>query len=696
MESSKSRRHQSSASLDTTPAAASKPKALLADDDPAQCVLMSQALSDAGYAVTVAHDGGEAIRQAGEDRPDIIFLDVMMPGISGLEACRKISQQLGDSCPPIIVVTSCDSDEEIATGFDAGASDYLIKPVNWTLFRHRIRGWLAAHAAATRASVDGQKTERHLMVSRRGEVLSDSAADSAAATTATGAQLLRDCLSPDFADALMVCLRKVLKSREPANICFDDKEANVAAAGRDRVSIVVTTLAAQRSSELELYRLAYLDSATGLPNRHLFERTAKAALADAQLRSQHLTLLCITFDELTAPDHQDSETTRALRAIAERLATQLRSGDSLVRYDLPKGDVSPIASLDSVYFLLLLNDLSSSEATAAVVERIRAACARASRDEKALISLTPRIGLARFPDDSQDVANLIRLAILAAGEARAQRASEPRLLGADLAMPAHVRADLAGELEHALAAQQLSLYYQPRVCVATGQVLGAEALLRWHDPLRGPIVAAELLDMAETVGLAATVTDWSLREALRQVSVWSERLGVRVPISVNIDAAQLGCNFSHNLAEAIFEFGVDPSWIEIEVPEACLDINESVTRQLLELRAAGVGLIIDDFGEGNASLAILRRLKIDGFKVNHGRQSGRKIDDQSDIYRLAGSIAQARHASLIAKSIESAEEFEFARRAGCDQAQGFHVCQPLSAGDFERYVAEAQAIKRAI
>ncbi len=696
MGSSKNRRRKSPASLNVASTAAAKPKALVADDDPAQCALMSKALSDAGYAVRMAQDGGEAIRQVCEDRPDIVFLDVMMPGITGLQACREIHQQLGKNCPPIVVVTSCDSDEEIADGFDAGASDYLIKPVNWTLFRHRIQGWLAVHEAASHALKDEQQAERHLMVSRQGEILSDSHANPEALILATGSRQLGDCLHPDFADALMICLRKVLKSREPANISFDDQQAHVAPAGRDRVSVVVTAIAAQRSSELELYRLAYLDAATGLPNRHLFERTAKDALADAQLRSRNLTLLCITFDELTASDHQDDETSRALRGIAEQLVTQLRSGDSLVRYDLPRGDASPIASLDSVYFLLLLNDLSGSEATAAVVERIRAACVKATRHDRTLVSLTPRMGLARFPDDAPDISNLIRLAVLAAGEARAQRAPEPRLLGSDRSMPAHVRADLAGELEHALASEQLSLYYQPRVCVKTGQVLGAEALLRWHDPLRGPIVAAELLDMAETAGLAAAVTDWSLREALRQISIWSETLGVRAPVSVNIDAAQLGRNFSHSLAEAIFEFGVDPSWIEIEVPEACLDISESVTRQLLELRAAGVGLIIDDFGEGNASLAILRRLKIDGFKVNHGRRGERQTGDDSDIYLLAGSIAQARHASLIAKGIESAEELEFARRAGCDQAQGFHVCQPLPASDFERYVAEAQSIKRAI
>jgi len=158
-------------------------------------------------------------------------------------------------------------------------------------------------------------------------------------------------------------------------------------------------------------------------------------------------------------------------------------------------------------------------------------------------------------------------------------------------------------------------------------------------------------------------------------------------VSVNISATQLArADFAASLIAMLAESGLDPALLEIEVSEIYLNVNDAISAQLLELRTAGVGLIVDDFGHGRIALSALRRLRIDGFKVNHATLRESHSPGDSGIYDLAASIARVRHAVLIGKGIESAAELALAASKGCDQAQGFHLCQPLPAVEFERFV----------
>lgn len=669
--------------------------AVVADDDESQRLLMEQALSQANFTVISVADGAAAVDRVVAQPPEIIFLDVVMPVKNGLEACREIRAALGARCPPIIVVTSRDADDAIADGFDAGATDYLIKPVNWTLLCHRVRGWLAAHQAgqAAAAMKPGQ-SERTLLVSRSSRILFDSEASDPDASTRQslpddGAELA-SVLSPPFAEQIMLCVRKVLKTRETTELRHAQWEAHISAEGRDRARVAIREATATEGDAAELFRLAYRDAATGLPNRYLFERTAAATLADARLRGRSLMLLCVAFDPPATLRPDQAELHRAARTLADQLVMRLRHTDDLVRHDgLDAGD-SPVASADGVHFLVLVANAETPDALQAVVGRIHEACTAAAEQGLAHLSLTPRIGMAQFPQDADTVPALIERAILAVSEARQQRDAEPHKAQAPAASAQYL-ADLAGELRHALSEGQILLHYQPRFNLATRQVAGAEALLRWQHPLRGLLTAEILLATAESAGEAGRVTDWALEEACRQASIWARELPFPLCLSVNTSESQLARpDFASHLIERVTGLGLDPALLEIEVNEHLLDISESVLAQLLELRHAGIGLIVDDFSAGRASLGTLRRLRIDGFKMDYAQlRAGAKSGDASGIYALTTSIARARQAFVIAKGVETAEELAVARARGCDQAQGFHLCQPLPAAEFERYLARA-------
>ena len=662
--------------------------ALVADDDPGQRLLMEQALRQAGFDVVAVADGVAAVDSASTAPPTIIFLDVVMPRRTGLEACRDIRSALGARCPPIIIVTSQEADDAIAEGFAAGATDYLIKPVNWTLLRHRVRGWLTAHQAAqeSASSLTVTNRARTLCVSRDGAVLADS--DRGAAELA--GQELASVLPAPLAAQIMVCVRKVLKTREPTELSYGQSDVQISVASRDRATVVIRKGTAANGSTADLYRLAYLDGLTGLPNRHLFQRTAEGALTNARLRGRSLMLLCVAFDPLPALRVDHPQLGQVTRALAEEMVVRLRDSDHIVRYDTVLDPAIPVASADGLHFLVLLADAAVDGVLQAVTGRIQAACVATAGRGSAELTLVPRIGVARFPEDADSLDALIAMALHAAGEARRHGDAQPRRVTAPAAS-AQLQADVADELRHALAGGQIQLYYQPRIDLRTGQVAGAEALLRWQHPFRGLLTANTVLPMAESAGESMGLTNWALAAACRQASTWARELPFPLRVSVNTSQNQLARrDFAERLIEGVARLGLDPALIEVEIGEECLDLSEAVLEQLLELRSAGIGLIVDDFGAGRASLHTLRRLRINGFKMDRARlRTGSQSGDESGIFTLTSSIARARDACVIAKGIETAEELALARARGCDQAQGFHLCQPLSPPEFERYLARA-------
>ena len=660
--------------------------ALIADDDPGQRLLMEQALSQAGFDVVAVADGTAAVEQATAAAPAIIFLDVVMPRKTGLEACREIRAALGGRCPPIIIVTSQEADDAIAEGFAAGATDYLIKPVNWTLLRHRVRGWLTAHQAGRETALaTAPEQPRTLSVARDGTVLADSEAGTAGAATSD----LAGVLPPPFAAQIMVCVRKVLKTRVPTELTYGQSEVQISVEGRDRAAIRIRAGGAAGASA-ELYRLAYLDALTGLPNRHLFARTAEGVLSQARLRGHGLVLLCVTFDPLPALPVEHPQLRQITRALADEMVARLRGTDHLVRFDGGDDTRIPVASADGLNFLVLVSNVNARGAIDAVSARIQEACDATAAVGAAGLALVPRIGVARFPEDAELLPALIDRAVYAAGEARRHGDAGPRC-ATPPAVSADVQADMAGELRHALAAGQLRLHYQPRIDLRTGRVAGAEALLRWQHPFRGLLTAQALLPMAAAAGEDLHLCDWALGQACRQAATWARELPVPLRVSVNTTHHQLARpDFAQRLTDQVAVLGLDPALIEIEIGEDCLDISEALLAQLLLLRSAGIGLIVDDFGAGRASLGTLRRLRIDGFKMDHARlRTGSQSGEESGIYALTSSIARARDACVIAKGIETAEELAIARARGCDHAQGFHLCQPLSVAEFERYLARA-------
>jgi EAL domain-containing protein (putative c-di-GMP-specific phosphodiesterase class I) len=232
---------------------------------------------------------------------------------------------------------------------------------------------------------------------------------------------------------------------------------------------------------------------------------------------------------------------------------------------------------------------------------------------------------------------------------------------------------------------QFRLHYQPQIALGSGQVIGAEALLRWRDPLRGEISPGEFVPVAEESGFIVAIGEWVLQQAVEQAARWL-RMGWRMPVAVNVSALQFQqSQFAETVAHALRASGLPPALLELELTESILlrDAEEAL-RRLQSLAALGVGMSIDDFGTGYSSLGYLKRFPIQRLKIDRSFIQGLPGDaSDAGIVNAIIQMGQALRLHVIAEGVETEAQRDFLRRAGCDEFQGFLYAPALAAADFE-------------
>ena len=666
---------------------------LVADDDLAFQVLMEHALDQRGFEVVCVDDGEQALLSALDLPPDLIFLDNVMPGMTGSETCRQLRKEFGDACPPVVMITGCDGEREIAEAFAAGAADYLVKPVNWSLLQHRLVQWLGVPAADAEILPAAEHHRSELLVSRKGHILEViqpgelqvDGSESAVHTT------LFDLVTEPVGSSILSLIKSVLRSRESRTECFvtdiggrhADWQFQIEARGRDKVSIRIHRHVDEQHSRAELFRMAYVESSTGLPNQHLFTLTLKDRIIKARFRQRQLAVLCFAYTQITEIDVADPATSELLAEASRAINDVLCQDSRIARLDVPDSAPLCISGLDNRHFLVLV-DGTAAQAT---ITEILAAAAGAVTSSDSRLALG--VGAAVFPSDGQSAELLIEAAH-AAARACAVEGVDLRLADANsIASMCDSDEDAEAELLSALQNSQIKIYYQPRLDLESGGVVAAEALVRWPHPLLGMISGAGVFSRLASGEATRQLSDWALRAACQQARAWRD-LGHKHKTTINLCREQVICeDFADRVLAALAEFGLAADAIELEIANDLVDSNRRVQSQFTELRQAGVGLIIDDFGDGTISLDALRKLSPHGVKIANDRAPA-EVDGSSGTgtYLITRAIATDLGAVMIAKNIESAAELELARVRGCDQAQGFHLCQPLPATSLEDYLAE--------
>jgi diguanylate cyclase (GGDEF)-like protein/PAS domain S-box-containing protein len=433
----------------------------------------------------------------------------------------------------------------------------------------------------------------------------------------------------------------------------------------------------RKQAEENIRRLAHYDLLTGLPNRALLSDRATLALQMAQRRNEPMALMFIDLDHFK--NVNDSLGHRVgdllLVALAERLRGALRDQDTVSRVG---GDE----------FVLIL-PATDANGAAHVAQKVLRAALQPYQIEQHELTITPSIGIALYPFDGQDFDALAKCADAAMYRAKQDGRNTYCFYTAEMQALSTRTLVLENALRRALERHELQLVYQPQRAMASEQVIGVEALLRWHHPELGWVSPAEFIPVAESSGLITVIGEWVLRTAIQQLRVWIDRGLPPMTMAVNLSAVQFRQpTFPDQVCRILQDAGVAPWSLELELTESVASDDPLGAITVMDrLHALGVRLSIDDFGTGYSSLSYLKRFKVCKLKIDQSFVHG-VPEDAEDQAIVAAIVSMARSLGMrtIAEGVETAAQMEFLRARGCDEVQGYLFGRPLPADELEAFV----------
>jgi diguanylate cyclase (GGDEF)-like protein/PAS domain S-box-containing protein len=444
----------------------------------------------------------------------------------------------------------------------------------------------------------------------------------------------------------------------------------------------LTDITERKRFEERLHHLAYYQELTGLPNRTLFARLADQGLMAAQ---RNESTACVLYLDLNR-----------FKLVNGTLGRQV--GDELLRQAAQRfrgalRDEDVVAHLSGDEFAVGLFDIRQHFEATTVAQKLQAVLETPFVVEGHDLRIGVSIGIAVYPQDGQDAETLLRMADIAMQRAK-EHAENPdqgvAFYRLDMNQGMQQRMQIESGLRHALGNGELVLHYQPKFEIGSGRVVGAEALVRWKHPQRGMVPPSEFIPLAETTGLIVQVGEWVLEQACAQAAIW-QRAGLPpFRLAVNVSAREFTGSLPSRLDETLQRYRLDPQWLELEITESTLmhDI-EDVIGIMDRISALGVALSLDDFGTGYSSLSYLKRFPIDTLKIDRSFTTGIPID-ASDCAIASTIIGMGRKLGhrVIAEGVETLDQLDFLRQAGCDEVQGYLYGKPLPAEDFERSLRE--------
>jgi diguanylate cyclase (GGDEF)-like protein/PAS domain S-box-containing protein len=417
--------------------------------------------------------------------------------------------------------------------------------------------------------------------------------------------------------------------------------------------------------------LAHHDTLTGLPNRAMFAERAREAVIHARRHQKTCAFLFLDLDNFkTVNDTLGHDVGDALlKIISSRLRASVRGDDFVSRIG---GDE----------FCVLLRDIADPREAASVAQKLLHELGKSYRIGEHQLSSGASIGIACVPQDGDDVATLLRLADLAMYRAKELGRNGYQFFSAMLNEDAAAAAAMLDELRHGLARNELFLVYQPRIDIATRQVVGAEALLRWRHPRYGVLSPEAFLPLADDTGLLVPIGAWALRQACMQGKRWIDEGISPISVVVNVTSRQLrDGRLAEEVQSALEASGLPPEALLIEVPEPVVrQVPESLERALIAITERGARLSVDDFGTGYASLPTLQRLRASSVCIDRKLIAGVPADtERAELARALIALARGMNFEVVAKGVESHAQREFLADAGCRICQGDLFAAPNSA-----------------
>ena len=672
---------------------------------------------ESGVIVHSFGDPAELLAWLEHNTPDLIVTDFKMPTMDGAEFIRRFRAQPNSGEIPVIVITIYEEREFRMRALEAGATDFLNSPVDHQEFVTRARNLLKLRKQQIQLASRADSLERELKDSERSreEALRDSSERLAQVIDTVPAIIratdrnarilfinayqaalfgidpneaiglgLPAVLGEDHVRRSNALDRKVIDA-QAALPSFEEEIVDVTGTKRvflttktplrDCSNAVVGVLTSslditdRKRAEDHLFYMAHHDTLTALPNRALLSDRLRREIARTRRGDRPFALHLVDLDAFKDINdglgHQVGD--QFLVEVAGRLRSLVRETDTIAR-------------LGGDEFAILQTHVTRNEDAADLASRIIEAISAPWLHAGERVTSNASVGIAIHPADGADVEELLRNSDLAMYRAKHDGGNVFRFYASDMNRRARASLILDSDLREAITNEQFVLHYQPQIALKSGQITGAEALLRWERPGYGLIGPSEFLARAEENGLVVPINEWVLREACRQAKSWQLRGQPPIRIGVNLSSIQF---FKQNVplmvTKVLADTGLEPWLLDLELTESIVMHDaEAVAKDLQQLRELGVGISIDDFGTRYSTLAYVKHFPVDRLKIDQCfvRDITTNPSDAA-IVRAIVSLGHSLDLKIVAEGVETIEQAALLRAESCDEAQGFYFAAPM-------------------
>lgn len=684
------------------------------DDDALMLAAVKRSLAAAGILCHTARTGREGLALIQEHTPDLVLLDLVLEHEDGFSICREIRRTWSEDALPVVVVTGREDLDAIQTAYQAGATDYLTKPLHWKHLPFRLRHVLRARDAY-RALEERTRTLHSLFAVHPDPIFM---VDDAGVVTLVHSGIrgednavrhpmgnLEELLPEPLAERIRERVRQALKdpmevlSLEVAHPFGEEDrhwEGRFIASADDRVLVMVRDITERKQFEQQIRHMAYHDALTGLWNRHALGSTLERLLEDLA-RSEGTpyprtaALLYLDLDNFKRINDTLGHAVgdELLKVVAVRISEVLRPTDMLARAD--GRDVESVARIGGDEFCLILRSLQTPTDAGKVAQRILDVLRQPIPLEGHELVVTPSIGIALLPQDGRDPDTVLKHADRAMYAAKESGRNRFQFFDPSMDDRLQERFALEAGMRRGLARGAFHVHFQPQIDARTGQILAMEALLRWDDPDMGSIAPTKFIPVAEETGLIVELGEFVFRQALSFTrSLQDEGLPL-IRVAVNLSSIQmLDPQLLERVEQCIALTGTQAHWLEVEVTESVLlEGSEQALATLLRLKEMGITLALDDFGTGYSSLSYLQQYPFDILKID--QSFIQSLSDPSHNRNLVTAIiamGQSLGMDLIAEGVEHDDQARFLLDRGCHRAQGFLYGHPMSPETFRAFYRE--------
>jgi len=676
------------------------PLLLVVDDDVVIRSMLMKSLQKQGFNAIEAPNGAEGIELFRQHRPDMVLLDVLMPVMNGFETCQVMRELDPERTVPIIMLTGLDDVVSVDKAFDAGATDFITKPINWSLFSQRVRYALRSREMDFALRKSRHRVDHALKVAMLGywdwDLETNEFRIPPGVLDMLGIDrshnlVLEELINyvPDedrdrvvyaFNDARSRGTRFVLEHRLQG---IDNKEryvyqqCEVIMDDNDKPRYVLGTIqditALKRAEDMILHQ-AYHDMLTDLPNQTLFKERLTHAIKVAEHSGHQVAIVSLDIDRFQLINESLGHD------IGNELLVEFAG---FLRGVVHEGDT--VARISGNEFAILLESPSSTEEITDILNNLNQLLRDNVFDlagQKVIVSLS--MGVSIYPNDDIDVSSLIQCANAAMRKAKSLGGSQEHFYTNDMNRRVDNRLRMENDLRDALENGDLELYYQPQVDSKTRKIVASEALVRWRHEEHGLIPPIRFIPLAEETGLIQPLGHYVIEHAIKQTREWNQK-GHDLSVGINLSARQfMQTNLVDQIKALIDEYKINPNNIDLEITETIVmqDAGNSINK-MHQLKDIGVKLSMDDFGTGYSSLSYLNQFPLDVLKID--RSFVKDIMGNAGdgaIARAVIAMAHSMNLKVVAEGVETEQQFEFLKSHGCEIIQGYLISSPVPADEF--------------